>query len=142
MSALGREGVFLFEGFRLDRQARALCRRDAAGAFVPTPVGSRAFERAAAELAEARRLAGDDRYSSIARLRAGGCCGSPKTRALYEATFLAGLRKAGVPEDWRWSQATERVLGIDGRRPTLKWNSYGQFVAHLYDGLGKERLFA
>ena len=56
-------------------------------------------ERAAAELAEARRLAGDGDFSSIARLRAVGCCGSPKTRALYEATFLAGLRKAGVPEE-------------------------------------------
>ena len=53
----------------------------------------------AAELAEARRLAGDDRYSSIARMRAGGCCESPKPRALYEATFLPGLRKAGVPEE-------------------------------------------
>ena len=57
------------------------------------------IERAAAELAEARRLAGDDRYSSIARLRAGGHGGSPKTRALWEATYLAGLRKAGVPEE-------------------------------------------
>ena len=42
----------------------------------------------------------------------------------------------------RWSQATERVLGVDGRRPTLKWNGYGEYVAHLYDGLDKERLFA
>jgi len=41
----------------------------------------------------------------------------------------------------RWSQATERVLGVDGRRPTIKWNGYGEFVAHLYDGLDKERLF-
>jgi methionine sulfoxide reductase catalytic subunit len=41
----------------------------------------------------------------------------------------------------RWSQATERVLGTDERRPTLKWNGYGAFVAHLYDGLEKERLF-
>jgi adenylate cyclase len=57
------------------------------------------IERAAAELAEARRLAGDDRYSSIARLRAGGCCGSPKTRTLFETTYFAGLRKAGVPEE-------------------------------------------
>ena len=38
-------------------------------------------------------------------------------------------------------RATERVLGIDGRRPTLKWNGYGEYVAHLYDGLEKERLF-
>ena len=42
----------------------------------------------------------------------------------------------------RWSQASERVLGIDGRRPTLIWNGYGEFVAHMYDGLKGERLFA
>ncbi len=42
----------------------------------------------------------------------------------------------------RWSQATERVLGTDERRPTLIWNGYGEFVAHLYDGLKNERLFA
>jgi TolB-like protein/Tfp pilus assembly protein PilF len=56
------------------------------------------IERAAAELAEARRLAGDDRYSSIARLKV-GYFGVPKIRALYEATYFAGLRKAGVPEE-------------------------------------------
>jgi methionine sulfoxide reductase catalytic subunit len=42
----------------------------------------------------------------------------------------------------RWSQATERVLGTNERVPTLKWNGYGEFIAHLYDGLEKERLFA
>jgi sulfoxide reductase catalytic subunit YedY len=41
----------------------------------------------------------------------------------------------------RWSQKTERVLGTNERRPTLKWNGYGEFVAHLYDGLQSERLF-
>jgi sulfoxide reductase catalytic subunit YedY len=41
----------------------------------------------------------------------------------------------------RWSQATERVLG-GGRVPTQIWNGYGEFVAHLYDGLKDERLFA
>ena len=41
----------------------------------------------------------------------------------------------------RWSQATERVLGTDERVPTLKWNGYGEFVAHLYDGLQGEKLF-
>jgi len=56
-------------------------------------------ERAAAELAEARRLSPDDRFSSIARLRASGSGGTPKTRALYEATYFTGLRKAGVPEE-------------------------------------------
>jgi methionine sulfoxide reductase catalytic subunit len=42
----------------------------------------------------------------------------------------------------RWSQASERVLGMDGRRPTLIWNGYGEFVAQMYDGLKGERLFA
>jgi sulfoxide reductase catalytic subunit YedY len=41
----------------------------------------------------------------------------------------------------RWSQASERVLG-GGRVPTQIWNGYGEFVAHLYDGLKDERLFA
>ncbi len=54
-------------------------------------------ERAAAELAEARRLVTDDRYSSIARLKA-GYWGVPKIQALFEATYFLGLRKAGVPE--------------------------------------------
>jgi len=58
-------------------------------------------KRAAAELAEARRLSHDDRYSSISRLRAVELMASerPKIRALFEATYLAGLRKAGMPED-------------------------------------------
>ena len=55
-------------------------------------------ERAAAELTEARRLGGDDRFSSLARLRAIGYWGVPKIRALFEATYFAGLRKAGMPE--------------------------------------------
>jgi TolB-like protein/DNA-binding winged helix-turn-helix (wHTH) protein/Tfp pilus assembly protein PilF len=60
-------------------------------------------ERASAELAEARRLSSDGRYSSIARERAdgpiSGYWGVPKIRALVEATYFAGLRKAGVPEE-------------------------------------------
>jgi adenylate cyclase len=58
-------------------------------------------ERAGSELAEARRLSGDDRYSSIARLKAIGIfgAGAPKIRALSEATYFAGLRQAGMPED-------------------------------------------
>jgi TolB-like protein/Tfp pilus assembly protein PilF len=58
-------------------------------------------ERATAELAEARRLSGDDRFSSLARLRVVGISGAlePKIRASYEATYLAGLRKAGMPEE-------------------------------------------
>ena len=53
--------------------------------------------RAAAQLAEARGLGGDDRYTSIARLKAVGPFGVPKIRALFEATYFAGLRKAGMP---------------------------------------------
>jgi Flp pilus assembly protein TadD len=54
---------------------------------------------AAAELAEARRLSPDDRYSSLARLQAVGYFGEAKIRAVYEATYFAGLRKAGMPEE-------------------------------------------
>jgi len=54
--------------------------------------------RAATELAEARRLVRDDRCSSIAQLRA-AAIGVPKIQALYEATYFACPRKAGVPEE-------------------------------------------
>ena len=55
-------------------------------------------ERAAAELAEARRLNGHA-YSSLAHLEAVGTWGVPKIRALFETTYFAGLRKAGMPEE-------------------------------------------
>jgi TolB-like protein len=58
------------------------------------------IERAAAELAEARRLTGDNHFVSVARLKAFG-----KVRGYYrgknidwEGTYFAGLRKAGMPE--------------------------------------------
>ena len=57
------------------------------------------IERAAASLAEARRLNPDGRYASIARLRATFPFSSPTLVALHESTYLASLRKAGVPED-------------------------------------------
>src|SRR5262249_48936710 len=56
-------------------------------------------ERAAVELAEARRLSADHRFASIARLQAARHWGVPKIRTLYEATYFAGLRKAGMPEE-------------------------------------------
>ena len=59
------------------------------------------IDRAAAELGEARLLHVGDRFSSIAHIKAfpGGYRGAgPDTRALYEATYLVGLRKAGMPE--------------------------------------------
>ena len=56
-----------------------------------------------------------------------------------EYGFWANVNPA-VPHP-RWSQASERVLGSDERRPTLMWNGYGEYVAHLYDGLQNEKLF-
>jgi hypothetical protein len=58
-------------------------------------------QRAAAELAEAKRLVGDDRYSSVAHSKAVGFYGAtaagywgvPKSRALFETTYFAGLRR-------------------------------------------------
>jgi sulfoxide reductase catalytic subunit YedY len=35
----------------------------------------------------------------------------------------------------RWSQATERRLGEDKRRPTLMFNGYADQVAYLYEGM-------
>jgi len=72
---------------------------------LPPPTLSTAKQRrAAVELAEAAKLSGDDRHSSIAKLLKAGETGSgywglPKIRALYEATYFAGLRKAGMPEE-------------------------------------------
>jgi tetratricopeptide (TPR) repeat protein len=68
-------------------------------------------ERAAAELADARRLSRaadrhrfgdpgvrpDDRFSGITRLRE--YLAVPQVRDLFEATYFAGLRKAGMPEE-------------------------------------------
>ena len=45
------------------------------------------------------RKLGDDRFSSIAHLTAVSYWGVPKIRALFEATYLAGLRLAGMPEE-------------------------------------------
>src|SRR5262249_29251939 len=58
-------------------------------------------QHAAAELAEAQRLEGGNLFSSIAQVKAfpGAWLGVPKMRALYEATYFAGLRKAGMPEE-------------------------------------------
>jgi TolB-like protein/class 3 adenylate cyclase/Tfp pilus assembly protein PilF len=56
-------------------------------------------ERAAVELAEARRLSPDDRFSSLARLETSRYWGVPSIRALFETTYLRGLRLAGMPEE-------------------------------------------
>jgi adenylate cyclase len=88
------EAIVWLEKARSARPASPLFRRRLASAY-----GLKAdTERAASELAEARRLRGEGSYSSIAHMRA-GYWGVPKIRALFEATYFAGLRKAGVPED-------------------------------------------
>ncbi len=57
-----------------------------------------------------------------------------------EYGFWANVNPA-VPHP-RWSQARERLLGNDEVVPTQIWNGYGEFVAGMYSGLEKERLFA
>jgi sulfoxide reductase catalytic subunit YedY len=42
----------------------------------------------------------------------------------------------------RWSQASEELIGIGDRRPTLLFNGYAEYVASLYQGLESERLWA
>jgi methionine sulfoxide reductase catalytic subunit len=42
----------------------------------------------------------------------------------------------------RWSQASEELIGIGERRQTLLFNGYADYVANLYQGLEKERLWA
>jgi adenylate cyclase len=59
------------------------------------------LDRAAAELAEAQRLHGAGSSPSLTMMKAGGWWRSlsPKTSTLWEATYFAGLCKAGMPEE-------------------------------------------
>jgi TolB-like protein/class 3 adenylate cyclase len=57
------------------------------------------FDRAAAHLAEIRRLSGNDRFSTIAGQRASSIFNVPALRTQFETIFLAGLRKAGMREE-------------------------------------------
>jgi len=52
------------------------------------------------------------------------------TIAPSEYAFTSNV-DPGVPHP-RWSQATERMLGTDEKRKTMKYNGYGEFVAGLY----------
>src|SRR5215831_10459944 len=54
-------------------------------------------ERARPELAEAQRL--NQSYSSLARVEKSIWFDEPKIRALAEATYFPGLRRAGIPEE-------------------------------------------
>jgi TolB-like protein len=57
------------------------------------------MQRATAELAEAQRLSGDNRYASITSHKVAQRFDAPSIVALFEDTFFAGLRKAGVPDE-------------------------------------------
>jgi TolB-like protein len=54
---------------------------------------------AAAELAMARKLSADTRYSNLPRLRAYFDWLAPSVRTLFEATYFVGLRKAGMSDE-------------------------------------------
>jgi len=41
----------------------------------------------------------------------------------------------------RWSQASERIIGDSGRKPTLMFNGYEEEVAPLYSGLDLEKWY-
>lgn len=41
----------------------------------------------------------------------------------------------------RWSQASEEILGTGERMPTQLFNGYGAYVADLYKGMEKEKIF-
>jgi tetratricopeptide (TPR) repeat protein len=56
-------------------------------------------ERARAELTEAQKLTGSDRYSSVARTRANGDLYTPALRDRWETVYFPGMRAAGLPEE-------------------------------------------
>jgi tetratricopeptide (TPR) repeat protein len=89
------EAIIWYERARNHTPAHSNIRAELAAAYALNSE----TDRAAAEFAEARRLSADDRLSSLTRLRASQFWGVPKTRALFEATYFAGLRKAGMPEE-------------------------------------------
>ena len=53
-------------------------------------------QRGRAELAEAQRL--NEAYGNLAAVKKSNWFTKPEIRALAEATYFAGLRKAGMPE--------------------------------------------
>jgi TolB-like protein/Flp pilus assembly protein TadD len=89
------EAIIWLEKARNALPARPFTRSALAAAYALNGL----TELADAELVEARKLSLDDRYSTIARLKAVGNFGVPTMRALHETTYFTGLRKAGVPEE-------------------------------------------
>ncbi len=62
MGALGRGGIFGFEGFRLDCNAGALFRQREDGAFVPVAMGSRALDVLGVLVGQAGDLVSRDEF--------------------------------------------------------------------------------
>jgi sulfoxide reductase catalytic subunit YedY len=56
-----------------------------------------------------------------------------------EYGFYANVNPA-VPHP-RWTQATERRIGEDGRRKTLMFNGYEEQVGRLYAGMNLKNLY-
>jgi sulfoxide reductase catalytic subunit YedY len=61
------------------------------------------------------------------------------TAAPHEYGFYANVNPA--VDHPRWSQASERRIGENGRRPTLPFNGYAEEVAALYTGMDLTRSF-
>jgi predicted Zn-dependent protease len=89
------EAIVCFEKARSAKPTAPFLRSQLAAAYGLTDQTA----RAAAELAEARRLNGGDLFSSIAHVKAAKLPVASTLRALAEATYFAGLRKAGMPEE-------------------------------------------
>jgi len=89
------EAIAWFEKARNDSPAAPYIRAGLASAYALNGE----TDRGAVELAEARRLSADDRFSSIVRVKASQSFGVPRIRELFEATYFRGLRLAGVPEE-------------------------------------------
>jgi hypothetical protein len=82
------EAILWLEKARSANPRLAMVRDSLAAAYTLTGE----TERAATELDEARRLSGDDRYSSIARWKASRYWGVPKIRALNGDRIQSQLR--------------------------------------------------
>jgi TolB-like protein/class 3 adenylate cyclase/tetratricopeptide (TPR) repeat protein len=68
--------------------------------FLAAAYGSKGeLERARAELAEAQKLMGSDRYSSVPRCRANCDLYTPALRDRWETVYFPGIRAAGLPEE-------------------------------------------
>ena len=91
------QAIVWLEKARIDAPAKPFIHINLAAAFAL----SGDLGRAASELTEARRLSSEGSFSSIGKIKASRFWRSlsPKTRALFDATYIAGLRKAGMPEE-------------------------------------------